>query len=67
MRSVLSRVRAWLPYAFLGPISGPLAAGLVHSAKSRRWAMAAVYAVAMIEAWALLAVAEAYLSSRLPH
>jgi hypothetical protein len=65
MRHVLSRVSAWLPYVLLGPISGPLAVGMMRSARSRRWMMTAVYAVAIVEAWALLAAAEVYFGAQL--
>jgi hypothetical protein len=64
MRSVFSRVSSIVPYALLGPISGPLALGMVRSARDRRWLMATVYAVAMVEAWALMAAASVYLGTQ---
>ncbi|HEX7758364.1 MAG TPA: hypothetical protein VF459_02600 [Caulobacteraceae bacterium] len=41
-----------LPFLVLGPFTGPLAAGLVHTARNGRYWMASVYALGIVEVWA---------------
>lgn len=43
-------MRRILPFLLLGPLTGPLTAGLVFAVKAGRFGMAAVYAVGVIEA-----------------
>ncbi len=49
-------MRRILPFLVLGPFTGPLAAGLFHTAKAGRYWMASVYAVGILEVWAGLPV-----------
>lgn len=41
-----------LPFLVLGPFTGPLAAGLFHTARAGRYWMAGVYALGLVEVWA---------------
>ena len=45
-------MRRFLPFLILGPLTGPLAAGLVHTVRKGRYAMAAVYSLGIVEVWA---------------
>jgi hypothetical protein len=38
-----------LPFLLLGPLTGPLAAGLVFAVRAGRFGMAAIYAVGVVE------------------
>jgi hypothetical protein len=40
-----------LPWMLLGPLTGPLAFGLRACIERRRFAMAAVYALGLVEVW----------------
>ena len=42
-------MRRMLPFLLLGPLTGPLTAGLVFAVRAGRFGMAAVYAVGMVE------------------
>lgn len=42
-------MRRMLPFLLLGPLTGPLAAGLLFAVKAGRIGMAAVYALGVIE------------------
>lgn len=46
-----------IPIILLGPITGPLALGLMGCINARRYVMASVYAAAIIMTWALLIAA----------
>lgn len=48
------RLARFAGYAALGPITGPLAAGLTRSLRAGHPVLAALYALAILEAWALL-------------
>jgi len=43
-------VQRVLPFLLLGPLTGPLTAGLVFAVKAGRFGMAAVYAVGVADA-----------------
>jgi hypothetical protein len=58
-----TRLKRLLPYLVLGPVSGPLMAGLVGCVRDRRPWMAAVYAVALVEFFVLLPVWAARLAA----
>ncbi len=38
-----------LPFLLLGPLTGPLTAGLLYTFRAQRFGMAAVYALGLIE------------------
>jgi hypothetical protein len=42
-------VRRMLPFLLLGPLTGPLTAGLIFTAREGRFGMAAVYLVGVVE------------------
>ena len=48
------RIGELTAYASMGPVSGPLAAGMVRSLRNRRPVLAGLYAVALVEAFFLL-------------
>jgi hypothetical protein len=50
-------VPSWIAYAALGPVSGPLAAGVVRNWRKGERVLAALYVVAMAEAVVLTPVA----------
>ncbi len=45
----MSRFKRLAPYFLIGPISGPLLAGIVHNFRGGRPVLAIMYAVALIE------------------
>lgn len=52
--SAAKRLRRWVPYFLLGPVTGPLAAGVVRSLRARQPLLAGLYAFAVVEAWVVL-------------
>lgn len=59
----MKRTPAWIAYAALGPISGPLAAGAVRNWRKGERLLAALYVVAMVEAVLLAPFALEHLAS----
>lgn len=47
----MSRFKRMAPYLLLGPVTGPLAFGLVASLRDRHPILAALYALAILEFW----------------
>lgn len=47
-------VKRWIPYVLLGPVTGPLAAGVMRSLRAGQPFLAGLYAFAVIEAWVVL-------------
>ena len=45
----MSRFKRLAPYFLIGPISGPLLAGVVHNLRGGRPVLGLMYAVALIE------------------
>ena len=45
----MSRLKRLAPYFLIGPISGPLFAGVVHNLKGGRPVLAALYTVALVQ------------------
>lgn len=45
----MSRIRRLAPYFIIGPISGPLLAGVVINFRERRPVLGSLYAVALLE------------------
>lgn len=50
----MRRLRSVAPYIALGPISGPLVAGVVRSLRGGHVVLAGLYAFAAVETWILL-------------
>jgi hypothetical protein len=48
---MLSVVRRVAPFLLLGPLTGPLAAGLVFCLRAHRPVMAVIYGVGILEVW----------------
>ena len=46
---VTEEVRRLLPFLLLGPLTGPLMAGLIFAVRAGRFGMAAVYGVGVLE------------------
>jgi hypothetical protein len=63
--SRLSRFKKFAPYLLLGPITGPLAAAMVHNFREGRPVLATLYGVAMVEIIVLLPVITTALGVRL--
>lgn len=61
----MSRTARLLFYACLGPITGPLAAGLARSIREGRHVMAGVYGLAIVETWGLMGAIGAQLAGML--
>lgn len=55
-RQALIRWRRLAPFFLLGPITGPLAAGVVFNFREGRPILATLYAIALVELTALLPV-----------
>lgn len=53
------RIALLASYASLGPITGPLVAGVVRSAKRREWVLCGLYVAAIPCAYVLLGAAAA--------
>lgn len=56
----MRRLAALLGIVALGPVTGPLTAGLLRAIDQRRPVLAALYLVAIPAAWSLLATAAAW-------
>jgi hypothetical protein len=52
----MARWKRLAPYFVVGPISGPLLAGVVINFRERRFVLSALYAVALVEIALLLPV-----------
>jgi hypothetical protein len=52
----MRRSHAWIAYAALGPLSGPLVAGVVRNWRNGHRVLAGLYVVAMAEAIVLMPV-----------
>jgi hypothetical protein len=63
-RAGRSRWRRLAPYLLLGPVSGPLVAGIVFSLRAHRPVMAAIYAVGLLEFVILLPLLAAQLGAQ---
>jgi len=50
----VKRFRGLIPYILLGPISGPLTAGVVRNFRAGQRFLAGLYALAMLEVWIVL-------------
>lgn len=46
---MLARIKRLAPYFIIGPISGPLLAGVVHNFQNGRPVLATMYMVALVE------------------
>ena len=58
----MSRFKRLAPYFLIGPLSGPLLAGIVHNFRGGRPILGAMYAVALVEYVCLLPTLIAKLS-----
>lgn len=58
------RLKKLAPYLLLGPITGPLAAAMVHHYRGGRPVLASLYGIAMVEIIVLLPVITAALGVR---
>jgi hypothetical protein len=56
---VLARIKRLAPYLLLGPISGPLVAGVVHNFRNGRPVLGSMYAVLLAECLYLVPVLSA--------
>jgi hypothetical protein len=56
---LLARIKRLAPYFLLGPISGPLIAGIVHNFRGGRPVLGSMYAVLLMECLYLLPVLSA--------
>ncbi len=56
---MLARIKRLAPYLLLGPISGPLVAGIVHNFRGGRPVLGTMYAVLLLEFIYLLPVLSA--------
>jgi hypothetical protein len=59
-----ARMKKLAPYLLLGPITGPLAAAMVHNFREGRPVLASLYGIAMVEIIVLLPVITAALGVR---
>ena len=59
-----AKLKRIAPYLLLGPISGPLCAGMVHNFREGRPVLGALYGIAMVEIMVLLPVITASLGLR---
>ena len=57
----MKRAFAWASYVALGPISAPLAAGVVRNWRKGQRVLAGLYAIALVEAIVLTPLALAHL------
>ena len=58
----MSRLKRLAPFFLIGPVSGPLLAGVIFNLRDRRPVLAGLYAVALIEFVILLPLITAKLS-----
>ncbi len=56
---MLARIKRLAPYFLLGPVSGPLVAGIVHNFRGGRPVLGTMYAVLLLEFIYLLPVLSA--------
>ena len=56
---MLARIKRLAPYFLLGPVSGPLVAGIVHNFRGGRSGLGAMYTVLLMEFVYLLPVLSA--------
>jgi len=56
---MLARIKRLAPYFLLGPVSGPLLAGIVHNFRGGRPVLGTMYAVLLLEFIYLLPVLSA--------
>ena len=61
----MSRLRRLAPYFIIGPISGPLLAGVVINFREGRPVLGGLYAMALVEYAILLPVLVAHMGLRL--
>lgn len=61
----MSRLRRLAPYFLIGPISGPLLAGVVINFKEGRPVLASLYAIALVQYAILLPTVLARMGMRL--
>jgi len=64
---MLARIKRLAPYFLLGPISGPLLAGIVHNFRGGRPVLGTMYAVLLLEFIYLLPVLSAKYIPTLMH
>ena len=64
-RDSLARLKRLAPFFLIGPISGPLLAGVVFNLRGGRPVLAGLYAVALVEFVVLLPVVTARLGLNL--
>ncbi|MDV6331248.1 hypothetical protein [Asticcacaulis sp. 201] len=63
---MLARIKRLAPYFLLGPISGPLVAGIVHNFRGGRPVLGTMYSILLIEcAYLLPALAAKYVPAAL--
>jgi hypothetical protein len=63
-RLAMTRLRRLAPYLIIGPISGPLLAGVVTNFRAGRPLLGALYALALVEYLVLLPIVAARLDLR---
>jgi hypothetical protein len=61
----MSRLRRLAPFFLVGPISGPLLAGVVFNFRDGRPVLASLYAIALVEYAILLPTIVAHLGMKL--
>jgi hypothetical protein len=61
----MTRFKRLAPYFIIGPISGPLCAGVVHNFRGGRPVLASLYAVALVQYAVLLPALVAKLGVKL--
>ncbi|MCR6660141.1 hypothetical protein [Asticcacaulis sp.] len=64
---MLARIKRLAPYFLLGPVSGPLVAGIVHNFRGGRPVLGTMYAVLLLEFIYLLPVLSAKYIPTLMH
>ncbi|CAM3243606.1 hypothetical protein [Asticcacaulis taihuensis] len=64
---MLARIKRLAPYFLLGPVSGPLLAGIVHNFRGGRPVLGTMYAVLLLEFIYLLPVLSAKYIPTLMH
>jgi hypothetical protein len=64
---MLARIKRLAPYLLLGPVSGPLVAGIVHNFRGGRPVLGAMYTVLLMEFVYLLPVLSAKYIPTLMH
>ena len=64
---MLARIKRLAPYLLLGPVSGPLVAGIVHNFRGGRPVLGSMYAILLVEFVYLLPVLSAKYLPTLVH